>query len=188
MKKNKNQTLRIIIIVILLLAIFISIGVVAFVNRYYPVRHVEIIYKHADEFEVDRSLVFAVINAESRFRERAQSAAGARGLMQIMEGTANWIAPMAGLNDFDYEQIFDPDINIRLGVYYLSMLMRWYGSAEVALCAYNAGPGNVDKWLENPEYSSDGKTLDFIPFAETRAYVSRVMDYQRMYELILRFR
>jgi len=187
MKKPKNITLRIIIICILLLAIVGSLGVVLIVNRYYPVRHVEIINKYSQEFDLDRSLIFAVINAESRFNERAQSRAGASGLMQIMEDTAYWLAPMADISDFNYDRIFEPDINIRLGTFYLNMLIRQFGSVEVALCAYNAGPGNVRSWLENPEYSSDGETLDFIPFAETRNYVNRVMEYKKMYDFILRF-
>ena len=185
--KKKNKTVRIIIICILLLAIIGSVGAVVYINRYYPVQHVEIIHKYADEYGLDRSFVFAVINAESRFNENAVSRAGASGLMQIMEDTAYWLAPQAGLTDFSYDQIFDPDVNIRLGTYYLSMLIRWFGSAELALCAYNAGPGNVWAWLENPEYSSDGETLDFILFAETRNYVNRVLEYQRVYEFILRF-
>jgi len=185
--KKKNKTVRIIIICILLLAIIGAIGAVVYINRYYPVHHVEIIYKYADEYGLDRSFVFAVINAESRFNENAVSRAGASGLMQIMEDTAYWLAPQAGLADFSYDDIFDPDVNIRLGTFYLSMLIRWFGSAELALCAYNAGPGHVWVWLENPEYSSDGETLDFIPFAETRNYVTRVLEYQRVYEFILRF-
>jgi len=187
MKKQKNKKLRIFIICLLLMAVIGAIGAVVFVNRYYPVQHIEIIYKNADEFNLDRSLIFAVINAESRFNENAVSRAGASGLMQIMEDTAYWLAPQAGLDDFNYNRIFDPDINIRLGAYYLSMLIRWFDSVDLALCAYNAGPGNVWAWLENPEYSSNGETLDHIPFAETRAYVTRVLEYQRMYEFLLRF-
>jgi len=187
MKKRKNKAVRIIIIFVLLLAIIGAIGAVVFVNRYYPVRHLEIIYKYADEFNLDKSLIFAVINAESRFNENAVSRAGASGLMQIMEDTAYWLAPQAGLSNFNYEDIFDPEINIRLGAYYLSLLSRWFGSVELALCAYNAGPGNVWAWLDNPEYSSDGETLLHIPFPETRNYVTRVLEYQQMYEFILRF-
>jgi len=187
MKKRKNQTARIIIICILLLAIVGAVGAVIFVNRYYPIRHVEIIHKYADEFGVDRSLIFAVINAESRFNDTALSRVGASGLMQIMEATAYDIAARAGLSDFSYTQIFDPDINIRLGTYYLSRLLEQFDSVEAAISAYNAGLGNVRTWLSNPEYSSDGKTLDFIPFPETRAYVSKVIKYQQVYEFLLRF-
>ncbi|MCL2628003.1 MAG: lytic transglycosylase domain-containing protein [Oscillospiraceae bacterium] len=186
MKKTKNNIVRIVVIFTLLFLIFGFIGAVLFVNRYYPVEHVDIINKYSEEFDVDRTLVFALINAESRFNARAVSRAGASGLMQIMEDTAYWLAPMAGLSDFSYDQILNPDINIRLGTYYLSMLLGQFESTEAALSAYNAGQGNVRKWLENPEYSSDGVTLDFIPFPETRNYVARVVDYIKMYDFILK--
>jgi len=151
------------------------------------VRHTEIINKYAEEFDLEPELIFAVIHAESRFNENAVSRVGASGLMQIMEDTAYWLAPQAGISDFKYSQILDPEINIRLGTFYLSLLYRRYGDINVALSAYNAGSGNVGRWLENPEYSSDGKTLDHIPFPETRNYVERVDVNRRIYSLILRF-
>ncbi|MCL2103190.1 MAG: lytic transglycosylase domain-containing protein, partial [Syntrophorhabdaceae bacterium] len=136
---------------------------------------------------LEPELVCALIRAESRFKADAVSRAGASGLMQIMEDTAYWLAPRAGLDDFDYAQILDPETNIRLGTYYLSILIEHFGDIEVALCAYNAGRGNVASWLDNPEYSSDGKTLDAIPYAETREYVQKVMDNEKIYGFLLRF-
>jgi len=163
------------------------IGTVFVIQRYYPVRHIEIIHRYAEEFDLEPELIFAVIHAESRFNDNAVSRVGASGLMQIMEETAYWIAPMAGLYDFNYNQIFDPEINVRLGSFYLSMLIRRYGDIEVALSAYNAGSGNVERWLNNPDYSLDGETLDHIPFPETKNYVIRVANNQRIYTVILRF-
>ena len=186
MQKKKTGKAVAIIAVLLVIVSIASVGVVVFTNRYYPLRHVDIIRRHAAEFNLEPELVCAVIHAESRFRENAVSRAGASGLMQIMEDTANWIAPSSGLDDFDYGQILDPEINIRLGSYYLSSLLAQFGNLEAALSAYNAGRGNVDRWLGNPEYSSDGKTLDRIPFAETSEYVRRVLDNQRIYAFLLR--
>jgi len=165
----------------------IAVGAILLVNRYYPVRHVDTINRYAEIFDLDPVLIFAVIHAESRFNENAVSRVGASGLMQIMEETAYWIAPSAGLNDFHYDQILDPEVNIRLGSYYLSMLLGRFGDLKVALAAYNAGSGNVERWLSNPEYSIDGKTLERIPFLETRNYVERVAENQRIYSIILRF-
>jgi len=164
------------------------IGGVALVNRYYPLHYVDIVNEHAAAFDLDPVLIFAVIHAESRFNSNAVSRVGASGLMQIMESTAYWIAPRAGLTDFNYErQIFDPSINILLGTYYLRMLVETFGDVDVALAAYNAGRGNVGNWLRNAEFSSDGMTLDYIPFAETRNYVNRVANNQRIYAILRRF-
>ena len=183
--KNKKIAFIIILFAILLLVAAI-IGGAVLANRYYPLRYVDIVNEHAEMFDLEPALVFAVIHAESRFNANAVSRAGASGLMQIMESTAYWIAARIGLEDFDYEsQIFDPIINIHLGTYYLSMLIRLFGDTEVALAAYNAGRGNVSGWLNNPNYSSDGATLDFIPFSETRNYVERVVRNQRVYAFLL---
>jgi len=186
MRKKNNWTFGKVLLLILVFLLIAAIGIAILVNRYYPVRHVETIYRYAEEFDLEPELIFAVIHAESRFNENAVSRVGASGLMQIMEDTAYWIAPMAGLDDFSYDEILDPDINIRLGSFYLSMLIGRFGDVDVALSAYNAGSGNVGNWLSNPEYSSDGETLDHIPFAETRKYVERVADNMQVYTLILR--
>jgi len=157
------------------------------INRYYPLQHFDIINTYAQENGVAPELIYAVILAESGFNERAVSRAGASGLMQIIESTAYWIADRIEMDDFEYsEQIFAPEINIRMGSYYLGMLKKQYGDTELALSAYNAGRGNVDKWLGNPDYSSDGKTLDVIPFPETREYVRRVADSQKVYAVLLK--
>ena len=187
MKKRNSRKAFAAIAIFLALAIFGSAGVVLLANRYYPLRHTETIKKYSVEYGLEPELVCALIRAESRFKADAVSRAGASGLMQIMEDTAYWLAPRAGLDDFDYAQILDPETNIRLGTYYLSILIEHFGDIEVALCAYNAGRGNVASWLDNPEYSSDGKTLDAIPYAETREYVQKVMDNEKIYGFLLRF-
>jgi len=163
------------------------IGVAAILH-YYPVRYVSIINRYAEQHGLEPELVFAVIHAESRFNTNAVSVSGASGLMQIMESTAYWLAPQIGMYDFSYGQVFDPEINIRLGTYYLSTLIARYENIDVALAAYNAGGGNVDSWLGNPENSRDGRTLYHIPFPETRHYVRRVAQNQERYTIILRAR
>ncbi|MDR2599514.1 MAG: lytic transglycosylase domain-containing protein, partial [Oscillospiraceae bacterium] len=156
------------------------------INHYYPMSYSDIIFENAREFDLEPELIFAVIHAESRFRANARSPVGASGLMQIMEDTANWIAPMAGIDDFNYsEQIMDPEINIRLGSFYLRMMLNRFEDLTVALSAYNAGSGNVGNWLNNPEYSSDGVTLDYIPFAETRNYIEKVERNMDIYRTLL---
>jgi len=186
MRDNKPRFFIKVLLFVIVALFLAAICGALMVDRYYPLRHTDIVNRYAEEYGLAPELVYALIHAESRFNENAVSSSGASGLMQIMETTAYWLAPQVGLDDFDYGQIFDPAINIRLGCYYLSMLERRYGNIEVALSAYNAGSGNVERWLGNPEYSSDGETLDFIPYPETRNYIIRVADNQRIYSIILR--
>ena len=185
MRKKKSGSAGRVVLVLLLLILIALIGITVITNHYFPTTYIEMVSGYAEEFDLEPELIFAVIHAESRFNANAVSRAGASGLMQIMEDTAYWIAPAAGIDEFSYTQIFDPEINIRLGSYYLAMNIRRFEDITVALCAYNAGGGNVSGWLENPDYSSDGKTLDYIPFAETRNYVERVKRNKQIYSIIL---
>lgn len=150
----------------------------------YPVLYSDIVATCADEFGVPEEMIFAVIHTESNFASDAVSRVGAKGLMQIVDETNEWIAFRLGEEPMN-ERLFEPAFNIRRGTWYLSYAYSKYGSWEVALAAYNAGIGNANKWLENPNYSSDGVTLDVIPFGETREYVKRVMEaaekYRRLY-------
>ena len=172
--------------VLLIITGVIIAGAIMLLNQYYPLRHIDIIDECAATYDLEPELICAVIHAESRFDKDAVSRKGASGLMQIMESTAYWLTPKMGMTDFHYDQIFDPEINIHMGCYYLNMLIKQYGDIEAALCAYNAGSNTVDGWLNNPKYSDDGKTLKYIPFQETREYVKRINDRQRIYTWILK--
>ena len=130
--------------------------------------------KYAEEYGVPEHIVYAVIKTESGFDASAQSGAGAIGLMQLMPDTFEWLTDSKLCEYLDRGMMYDPDTNIRYGVYYLSYLFGRYRDWSTALAAYNAGPGNVDEWLADAEYSSDGVTLKRIPFKETRNYVKKV--------------
>ena len=186
-KKKKRRGCGTLLLVLFAIAVVI-VGIGAMVNHYYPLRYNEEIKRYADEYSLEPEFVCAVVHAESRFNKYAISEEGASGLMQIIESTAYWLAPKLDMEDFEYSQIFDPGINIQMGCYYLNLLDRQYNNKETALCAYNAGSGNVDIWLTDPEYSSDGKTLDSIPFLETQDYIKRVADNQKIYSVILKIR
>src|SRR3712207_6470071 len=142
-----------------------------------PLRHDDIIRQQAEDKDLDPALIAAVIYAESRFVDQT-SHAGARGLMQITPQTAEEIARRSGGTAFEQGDLGDPQINIAYGSYYLRWLLDHYGgNTTLAVAAYNAGTGNVDKWLvEDP-----GLEAREIPFPETRAYVARVFDAQRSY-------
>ncbi|MCL2571495.1 MAG: lytic transglycosylase domain-containing protein [Defluviitaleaceae bacterium] len=170
--------------VVILLILFAIVGVLGLSMRF-PVRYLEIIEEHAGD--IDPSWILAVIMAESSFRPEAESHRGAQGLMQLMPATAEDIARRMGKTDFDPETIWIPEVNIAMGSFYLNWLLERFGSLDLAIAAYNAGMGNVSRWLQDPEVSSDGQTLTNIPFNETANYVRRVRFNQQIYAIILRF-
>jgi soluble lytic murein transglycosylase len=140
-----------------------------------PLRHEDIIRQQATEKGVDASLIAGVIYAESRFRDQT-SHAGARGLMQITPETALEVKRHSHGPAFRLRDLADPEINIRYGTYLLRELLARYGGSEIAaLAAYNAGPGNADRW------GGADMTVADIPFPETRGYVEEVLDKQRAY-------
>jgi soluble lytic murein transglycosylase len=135
-----------------------------------PLRHEDIIRQQAAEKGVPADLIAAVIYSESRFRDQT-SHAGARGLMQITPATAKLIERLSGGQTFNFEDLSNPDINIRYGTYYLRYLIDKFGDNVVAaLAAYNAGETNVTAW------GGSSLQVDDIPFPETRGYVEDVLD------------
>ena len=145
----------------------------------YPNNYVLSVKKYAKMYDVPQELVFSVIKAESNFDKNAKSLKGAIGLMQIMEPTGEWVAQKIKMDGFYKELLYDPDVNIEIGCFYLSYLLDLYKNDEkCALAAYNAGPANVDKWLK------DEKTLDKIPFPETEEYVKKVTKNIKIYDFL----
>jgi soluble lytic murein transglycosylase len=146
-----------------------------------PLHHDDIIRQQAREKDLDPALIAAIIYEESRFRDQT-SHAGARGLMQITPQTADAIAKHSGGVRFKQSDLSDPQINISYGAYYLRLLLDHYDQNEaLAVAAYNAGIGNVDRWVAAAGGSSEFKTAEHIPFPETRAYVENVMQRRRDY-------
>ena len=151
----------------------------------HPLVYADLITQYAATQDLDPALVSAVILCESSFDAQAESRLGARGLMQLMEETAGWVTHKLGEDDaaYSFDRLYDPETNIRYGTWYLSYLSRRFdGDATKIVCAYHAGQGNVDAWLKNPQYSSDGVTLDTIPPQDTAAYASRVLRAQAVYQ------
>ena len=139
-----------------------------------PEEYVGFIQKYAEKYDIPEHIIYAVIKAESNFDHKAESGAGAIGLMQMMPETFEELTDMHLKEYLDSGMLYDAETSIRYGAYYLSYLYGIYGDWSVVFAAYNAGLGNINEWLKDAEYSSDGKTLDKIPFKETRNYVSRV--------------
>ncbi|HEV7563162.1 MAG TPA: lytic transglycosylase domain-containing protein [Solirubrobacterales bacterium] len=140
-----------------------------------PLRHEDVIRQQSREKGVDAALIAAVIYSESKFVDQTSSA-GARGLMQITPEAAEFIAKQSEATSFEMKDLSDPEINIRYGTFLLKELLeRYEGDEAAALAAYNAGPGNADKW------GGSGLTVADIPFPETRAYVEEVLEKRGAY-------
>ncbi len=196
--KNKNRIPFIIVVVLLGLAILIPVVLLVISSilannatkklneSMYPLEYEGYVEDAAEMYGVDICLVYGVIRTESNFDPDAVSGAGAIGLMQIMPETFTWLQNYR--TDFMPEEIlksdelYDPETNIDYGVYLLSYLLEKYeGDTSLAICAYNAGYGNVDEWLANGTISEENVTAEEIPFPETSNYLTKVTNAMEMY-------
>jgi len=149
----------------------------------YPLKYSELVVKYSSEYDLDRNLVYSIIKAESGFNDQAISPRDAKGLMQILDSTGEWAAEKIKIENFDSSMLMEPETNIRIGCWYIAKLLDQYSqNTELALAAYNAGSGNVSKWLKDTNISKNGKTLDRIPFEETENYVAKIKKYNNMYK------
>jgi soluble lytic murein transglycosylase len=138
----------------------------------YPLHYSAYVRAHARQYHLDPALLAAVIDSESKFDANAESGSGAIGLMQLTPATARGIAIRTGGSAFRMNDLYDPEINIRYGAWYLRNLFQKYRNERLVLAAYNAGQGNVDRWRR------DGEPIQF---PETRAYVDRVEHLKELY-------
>ena len=125
------------------------------------------------------------MRAESGFDSKAFSPRGARGLMQIMPETGQWVAGQLGEQNFDPDQLFEPETSIKMGAWYIADLKKEFGNDPVlVLAAYNGGRGNVREWLSDVNNFGDSSDIERIPFEETRLYVKKVLKYYRIYSIL----
>lgn len=147
----------------------------------YPMEYTDLIRKYAADFGLQPAHVASVILAESSYNPQANSYVDAQGLMQILPDTAEWIAGKFK-EDYIEGSLFDPATNIRYGCWYLGFLNeRYHGDLTCISAAYHSGQGTVDKWLKDPAYSLDGKTLHVIPGENAAVYVDRILEYYEKY-------
>lgn len=190
-KENKSEAVKkvgwqktLYKVLCVVLAVFWAVGVLSLVTgtfqrRYiYPLKYKEYVAENAEIYGIPPDIVYGVMKAESGFKKKSVSKKNARGLMQITDGTAGFIAERLKMEKYD---VYDPETNIKFGCWYLGYLFTRFGVTETALAAYNAGEGNVSDWLKNEEYSSDGLRLNKIPYGETDAYVKKVLRYAERY-------
>ena len=164
----------------------IRYGYDQYFSAQYPLQYQEYVSKAAQEFDIEPSLIYAMIHTESGFDPHATSSANARGLMQLTNDTFEWALQRAGeAGKYTTEDLYDPAINIHYGVYVISLLREQFEYTDTVLAAYNAGQGRVKQWLA--VLSADGKTLPYIPYSETAEYIRRVNEahahYQQLYHL-----
>lgn len=184
--KKKIKTIFILIIILLLIIILYKLINVEkkILKIIYPIKYEEYVYKYSKELNIDPILTFAIIKTESNFEEKSESASGAIGLMQLMEGTAEEQAKKNGIN-YSKEMLYEPETNLRLGLSYFNTLLDYYNQNYVlAFTAYNAGIGNVQKWINGGIIKKDGSDIENIPFKETNMYVRKILKTYELYKEI----
>lgn len=175
--KKRTRKLVIALLIIFIASIFLYKPLI---KLYYPLKCENLIDTYSAKYNIDKYLVIGVISSESHFDKDAKSHKGAKGLMQLTDSTAQWCNEHFNL-DYDHIDLYDVETNIEIGCIYLEYLIDTYENIETALAAYNAGPGNTDKWLKDKNYSDDGKALVKIPFEETEKYVKKVLKRKDIY-------
>lgn len=182
---NKSKILLWLVLVlgiVFLITNFDSIGRV-----FYPFPYRETTLNYARKYDVDPYLLAAIMKCESNFNRNAVSVRGARGLMQVMPETGKWVARQLGETDFHPDQLFEPETNIKYGSWYIADLKKeFHGDPVLVLAAYNGGRGNVKEWLFSNGLTGSQRTIDQIPFPETRQYVKKVLINQRIYRYLYR--
>ncbi len=160
-----------------ILLFFITVIAVAptVLRNFFPMPHFQVVKNSARENHLKIIMIYAVMKTESGFKTDAVSPKGATGLMQITEKTGQWIADKIHMEEYTAEDLLDPEVNIRMGCWYLSYLLeRFNGNKELALAAYNAGEGTVFQWMNSNDIEWRGSEIKSLPYAETEKYLFRV--------------
>jgi len=178
-------------VILLIIAAVVLLFLPWFWRMLYPLPYRDVIFSNAQEAGVDPYLTMAVIRIESKFRPMAQSVRGAKGLMQLMPETAQWVKKQMG-EKFDEKLLFDVHYNTSIGCWYLAYLIKEFdGELHLALAAYNGGPNNVKQWLKDEIWSGKLEQLADIPFPETRDFVEKVLHdystYRQIYSWYVSF-
>lgn len=152
-----------------------------FLEKMYPLEHTEYVEQYAEQFGVDQYYIYSIIKSESNYDSQANSSKGAKGLMQLLPSTAQEIASELKI-EITEEDLYTPELNIMLGTKYFSNLKQVYQNEMLALAAYNAGPGNVTKWITDGTIKKDGTDVENIPFKETNMYVRKIVQNYKIYK------
>jgi len=182
-----NKTTKIILvflaIIILMFTIYKALNIEERILKYlYPIKFEEEVYKYSEELDIDPMLTFAIIKTESNFKEQVVSRSGAIGIMQLMESTAKEQAKKLDIK-YSKEILYDAEINLKIGLNYFNTLLDYYNQNYIlAFAAYNAGLGNVQKWISEGTIKLDGSDIENIPFKETNMYVRKIIKNYEIYK------
>ena len=187
LKKKIKIIIILLIVIILLLTIYKYFNIEEKILKYlYPIKYEEYVYKYSQELEIDPMLTFAIIKTESNFDEKIESKSGAVGLMQLMDKTAQEQAEKLQI-EYKKEILYNPEVNLKLGLNYFNMLFDYFEQNYVlAFAAYNAGLGNVQKWVKEGIIKNDGSDIENIPFKETNMYVRKIIRNYKIYQDLYR--
>ncbi len=164
----------------------IIVAILLFVSgkAIYKTDYLSIIGVECQKYNIDKYEILSIIKAESNFKPDAVSSKKAIGLMQLTLDTANWCAEKIGIDKVTESDLYVPETNIKLGVYYYSYLFKRYDDFDTTLAAYNAGMGNVDKWLINSKYSDDTRHIKTTPYQETNRYITKINNNLKIYKFL----
>jgi soluble lytic murein transglycosylase len=183
-KRNKDRPSRRFALPILL--VLLVLGVIAvwifcmekdrIEQMEYPRKYSQYVEYYAGKYGIDPLLLYTFIRTESNFNAYADSDAGARGLMQITEVTFDWIkSNIAPTEDLSFDDLYDPETNIRFGSYFISYCLKQYDNdIGTAAAAYHSGLGTVNGLLKDSDYTENGRTLMDFPYKNMRQYVAKI--------------
>ena len=183
MKERTENKIKLVLLVLLLLTVSVIIiynAVSLVLQTVYPRSYSEEISRNAEIYDLDEALLYALIETESGFDKNAVSSVGAKGLTQITPETFQWLQTKTG-ESYEDDALFDPEVSVKYGAFFLRYLLDEFGDTKTALAAYHAGRGRVNEWLSDPRYSSDGKKLDVIPYNDTDFYAEKVLKVRDRY-------
>lgn len=179
------KILRNIFCMLIVLLVIVACSRYVIKEKFFPYKYKEYVDTYSKEYGLDPMFVLSVIKTESKFDDDAHSHKNAVGLMQITAETGEWAAKEMGYSSFSKDDLYNEEYNIKMGCWYLKRLKEMFnGDLDLTIAAYNAGPTNVQNWLKNEQYSGDGKTIDYIPFGETKKYVDKVNTYYSVYKYL----
>ena len=174
MKKLKWVILIIVVILVMIFAYNFIVKTV------FPIKYSEYVEKYSEEYDVDKYLIYSIIKSESNFNENAHSSKSAIGLMQLMKNTGDEIGKKIGIENVD---LYNEEMNIMIGTKYISDLIEKYdGNINLAIIAYNAGTGNVNKWIEDGVIKADGSDIENVPYKETNMYIRKILRNYKIYK------
>ena len=179
---KNNNLIKIVFIIFAVIVVsisaFFSVGVIER-RFFYPVKYLDEIKTYSNRFNLDISLVISVIRVESSFDKNATSNKGAKGLMQLTDSTAKFVSKMLNVNFYD---VYDIDTNILFGSRYIRYLLDRFGDEDLAIIAYNAGEGNLAKWLNDCKNYDKIQFINNVPFNETRDYFAKIIKTRKKYK------